>query len=154
MVNIVDGEHSLLLRSSGSQALSNQDFSVDQYSWIICLQKLSVFASLPLCHCLCVFASLHFCLCVFASQLISFPGPHSCDPLNVLSPKFSPIVMECEHTLRISCLCLCIFFHMYLTYWWISFFFLGCHCPRPVPWVEYGVRTFRILPVCQSTRRS
>ena len=92
LVNIVDVEHCLILRSSGSPALSNQDFSVDEYPWIICLQKLSVFMSLPLCHCLCVFASLHFCLCVFASQLISFPGPHSCDPLSVHSPKFPQLL--------------------------------------------------------------
>ena len=64
LVNIVDVEHCLILRSSGSPALSKQDFSVDEYPWIICLQKLYVFMSLPLCHCLCVFASLHFSLCI------------------------------------------------------------------------------------------
>ena len=73
LVNIVDVEHCLILRSSGSPALSKQDFSVDEYPWIICLQKLSVFMSLPLCNYLCVFASLHFCLCVFALSIDQFP---------------------------------------------------------------------------------
>ena len=31
LVNIVNVEHCLILRSSGSQALSNQDFSFDEY---------------------------------------------------------------------------------------------------------------------------
>ena len=139
MVNIVDGEHRLLLRSSGSQALSNQDFSVDKYPWIFCLQS-----SLSLCLYICVivFVSLHLRIFVFVylpSQLISFPGPHSCDPLSVHSPKFPQLLWSANIHWG---------YHIYVSAYfsifvspigeWVSsdiLFFLGCHCPRLVPWV-------------------
>ena len=60
----VDGEHRLLLHSSGSQALSNQDFSVDKLN-ILGSSVCKSYLSLCLYICVIVFVSLHLRIFVF-----------------------------------------------------------------------------------------
>ena len=156
MVNIVDGEHRLLLRSSGSQALSNQDFSVDIYPWIFCLQKLSLFVSLSLCR---VFVSLYLCIFVFVylplNWSVSLGLIHATlSASTVLSfPNCYGVRTYTEDIISMSLHIFPYLFHLLANEFpqifssFLDAIALGLSH-------GYGVRTFRILPVRQSTRRS